>query len=373
MAAIQYRLFFDNTPATRPLLDSVEAITVEQEMDMAWEARLQIPLCVDQQGRWQGESEGFMRDFARVRVEIKVGNGTFTPLIDGPVVGRDSARSSEPGQSQITLIVHDDSVYLNREEDVERYENRTDGEVAQQLFDTASQIASTEIDQTAPPQDNLTPEPVRRGTAMQMLRTMAREHGMHAYVLPGDTPGASVGCFKRPATRPSGLPPLILLGPERNVEQVNVSSSAQTPATTRAFALSVTDKVTASSTSSFRDVDLLGESSTLEDESSTGTELARPGPGSRVAVERRAAARTERSSYAIEAEGTAIGACYTGVLVPYNVVTVQAINDRLSGDYLIRRVTHTLTRSTYRQAFGLKRNARSSGSDGLGDLIGSIF
>jgi hypothetical protein len=49
---IRYRLFFNDEPASREELDRVERITVEQEIDMAWEAQLEVPICLDANGRW---------------------------------------------------------------------------------------------------------------------------------------------------------------------------------------------------------------------------------------------------------------------------------------------------------------------------------
>jgi len=197
---------------------------------------------------------------------------------------------------------------------------------------------------------------------------------MHVYVLPGDQPGRSVGCFKRFSTRPSNLPPLILLGPDRNVVYVTVSGDAESPATAQAFSLSVTDRTVTSAQSSFNDVELLGENQAFASESDTGTQLAPPGPSSRVDTRRRAEALTEQASFMLEARGTVLSDCYDGVLRPYQVVNVRAINDTLSGNYLIHQVTHVLTRSAYSQSFVMKRNALSGGAgSGLASLIGSIF
>ena len=60
---------------------------MEQEVDKAWEARIEIPICVDENGNWTGEDEDFMRSFSRGRVEIKIGDDPFVPLVDGPIVG----------------------------------------------------------------------------------------------------------------------------------------------------------------------------------------------------------------------------------------------------------------------------------------------
>ena len=374
MADIEYRMFFNNKPATREQLDRVEEIIVEQEVDMAWEARVQIPICVDDKGNWEGQDEDFLASFARVRVEIKVGEQPFVPLIDGPIVGFDSPMSSGPGQSSITLIVQDDSVYLNREESISRFENLADHEIASQIFQGVEQIATTDIEKTPKPSGGLPPVVVQRGTEMQLLRFLARRQGLHVYVLPGDSPGQSIGCFKSFPTQTDGLPPLILLGTNRNIERFNPRNDAQSPSTVRASTVNIKDKTVITRTSRFGDLELLGDEQGFEDESQTATRVLPPYQGESVDLDRAVAAVASNSSYALEATGSVLDYSYLGVLQPYRVVSVLGANSRLSGNYLISKVTHTLTRSTYSQSFTVRRNARSAGAGSdLGDLAGSIF
>src|SRR5258708_5797937 len=146
MAEIEYKIFFNNNSATREQLDMVEEITVEQDIDMAWHATLNIPICTDDKGNWTGVDDAFMAPFGRVRVEIKVAGGDFVPLIDGPIVGSDNTMSSEPGQSAIVLQVQDDSVYLNRKEAINKFDDMLDSDVASQLFGEVEQIATTDVE-----------------------------------------------------------------------------------------------------------------------------------------------------------------------------------------------------------------------------------
>ncbi|MFQ5793434.1 MAG: hypothetical protein ACE5JP_00085 [Candidatus Bipolaricaulia bacterium] len=381
MSDIAYRLFFNNKPATREQLDRVEEITVEQEVDMAWEARIEIPICVDEKGKWTGEDEDFMKPFSRIRVEIKIGKAPFVPLIDGPIVKSDSPKSSEPGQSAITLIVQDDSVFLNREDNVSRFEGRLDHEIAKQIFDDFEQIAATDIDDTSPP-GSAPPPVIQRGTSMQILRSLAKRQGMHAYVFPGDRPGQSVGNFKffpKPSDLPQQtdeLPPLILLGSDRNIKSFNVKKNAQKPSVVRASTLRITDKGVVSSTASFRDRELLGQKATLEEGEEPAVQILPPRQGESVDLDQAVSAKVDESSYAFEATGSVLEGCYLGVLRPYRLVTVKAGETPLSGNYLITKVTHGLTRSIYSQSFSLKTDAqskieRSNGS--LTNLAGGIF
>jgi len=372
MPEILYRLFFNDESASQEQLDRVEDITVEQRIDTAWEARLKIPVCLDETGNWQGDDEDFMDSFSAVRIEIKVADQPYQALIDGPVVGYDSQRSSEPGQSFITLIVHDDSAYLNQAEVLSRFDNMADHEVAEQLFSEVERIAAIDAETTPAHAGGLPPTIVQRGTAMQILRSLAQRQGMHAYVLPGEDPGQSIGCFKRLSTTAGDIPTLVVLGSERNVTGFNLTHNAQSPAQVRASALRVTDKGVVTSTSSFRDLDLLGPQQAHQDERSTATLVAPPHFGTGVDLDGHVAGQSERASYAYQATGSIIGECYQGVLLPYNIVSVCGTNVESSGDYMIHQVRHELTRSAYNQTFTLKRNARSEAS-GSSASSGSIF
>ncbi len=371
---INYRLFFNNNPATREQLDRVEEITVEQEVDMAWEARIEIPIATDSQGNWTGEDEEFLREFTQVRIEIEIGDGAFVPLIDGSIVEVSDRLSSEPNQSIKTVIVQDDSIRLNREDRVFRFENLLDHEIASQLFREISQIATTEIENTPAPSRSFPSVVVQRGTAMQLLRSLARRQGMHAYVLPGTEPGKSIGCFKTFPTQPDSLPPLILLGAGRNVAEVNPSNNAQRPARVTASTLNIFDKTITQHTSYFGQLDLLGEEQTFAEEGNTATQILYPRDHDGVDLDRAVTAEALRSSYSTEATGSVINDTYSGILTPYRIVSVCGANQRRTGNYLIHKVTHSLTRSFYSQNFTLQRNAQSSGSNvGLANLAESII
>lgn len=374
MPDVQYRLYVGDKAATREQLDQVEEITVEQETDMAWEARLQVPICTDENGRWSDEDAAFLASFTRMRVEIKLGDGAWVALIDGPVVGSDRATSSEPGQSAITVIVQDDSVYLNRKDALRSFENLLDHEIATQLFGAVAQLASTDVETTPAGSTGLPPVEVQRGTEIELLRKLAKRQRMHAYVLPGSEPGASVGVFKKFPTKPDGLPPLVLLGPDRNVATFNVKNDAQQPSDVEAYSLAITDKVVTKATIRIRDLRLLGDDAGLTPAAAGATRVLPPGGDGSADVNQRVAAEADRAGYAFEASGTVLGDCYAGVLTPYRVVTVKGVNGRLSGDYVLGKVSHRLTRSTYAQSFTLLRNAVSAGAGGgLESLAEAIF
>ena len=177
MAEQRFRVWFGDTAASEDQLRRIEEIEVTQEMDAFWEARLRMVLCLDANGTWLHWPGDTSEPFSRVRVELDIGNGQFTPLIDGPLVSLDAALDSQPGRSTATLVVRDDSAFLNRDEETEApFEHRKASEIAEELFGRFTQLASTRIDAT-----DATPETTtRQGTVLQFLRELASANDRHA-------------------------------------------------------------------------------------------------------------------------------------------------------------------------------------------------
>lgn len=388
MPTAVYRIYFDNEGAKQEQLDRIDEISVEQTLDQAWEAQIQVPVCVDDKGLWSGEDEDFMQSFKRVRLEIKVGKKDFVPLIDGPVVGAETDMKFEPGRSRITLIVHDDSVYLNRKAEVKMFEGKTDDVIAGEIFQLASQIKTQELDPVPQSPDQRSPMEVQRGTGMHLLRALAERNHMLAGVWPGAKPGESIGKFKKYPTAGDGLADMILLGPDRNVASFTPRLNAQGPVKVNAAVLSLSDKTVTSQNSHFSDLQLLGSQPTYANEGDTGEDLLPAGLGQAQDLGQALKAAMEKAAFALEAAGSVLAQCYPDVLSPARVVKVLGANGRLSGDYLLTKVTHRINRSEYAQTFTAKRNALSQGAaaesgggpGGLGisasasfNISGSIF
>jgi hypothetical protein len=199
---------------------------------------------------------------------------------------------------------------------------------------------------------------------MQILRTLARRHDMHAYVLPGATPGASVGAFRTFPTTTDGLPALILGGEDRNLERFDPRTDARGPAEVRAATLSLRDKRITTSRSAPSDATLRGDSPAVAPGAGTPSRLLPPGHSDTIDLDRRTRAEAERLSLATEATGSVIPFYYTGVLTPYRMVPVKLSDSKLSGDYILTEVTHTLNRNVYTQTFTARGNAVSDAAAG---------
>lgn len=356
MAEQRFRLWFGSTAATAEQLRRVERIEVTQEMDAFWEAQIQMVLCLDANGAWQHWPGDNQTPFSRVRIELDIGNGRFVPLIDGPLVSIDAALDSQPGRSTATLLVRDDSAFLNREEGTEApFEHRSASAIATELFGRFSQIASTRIEATESSPETTT----RRGTVLQFLRQLATANDRHAYVLPGDEPGASIGCFSADPEGPAGLPPLVLIGAGRNLANATVLQDPDGGERTQAQMLRVDDQGVTQFESSAADLGLMRDLPAVPVDL-TPVRLLSPADNTREDPSAAASAATRRAGYVYRITSEVVSGCYPAVLLPYQKVRIDAGATPYSGDYLLTRVTHRITPSAYSQAFEGKTNSTTA-------------
>lgn len=370
MPVAKMRLFLDNTPASEEQLGLFGAIRIDQGIGMATEAEIDVPAGTDEGGTWQYFEDAFAQPFARVRVEVAVAGGSFVPLIDGPVVAQRFQLEAAPESSRLTLVVHDDSVLLNRDEAVVVFEDQSPSQIAEQIFADAG--LDPRVDAVAAAGSALKRYAVQRGTPMQMLRRLARDHGMFVYVEPGSSAGRSVGVFQRPLAQDDELPDLVLRGEARNIGSFSAEFDALRPQAPQAASVLANDRSIVNASSPTAPGTPLGPDAVHGVLTPAVTLLTRTRE-EQADIDSAAAAAADLSSWAWTAQGEVHADGYAGVLRPYRKVTVRGVGGHLSGDYLISRVAHELRNAGYRQQFSLTRNARGAGASATGGLPGGVF
>jgi hypothetical protein len=252
------------------------------------------------------------------------------------------------------MIVRDDSAFLNRDEEVEPpFENRRHSDVAEELFGRFEQIAKPpRIEPTT-----ATPETTqRRGTVLQFLRELARLNDRHAYVLPGDEPGASIGCFLADPEDAADLPPLLMIGDGRNLANASITEEPDGAEITRARVLRVNDQGVTTFQTSATDLGLLRDLPAVPADL-TPRRLLHPADNTAEDPEAAATAQARRNGYTYRLSSQVIPGCYGAVLTPYLKVRVDAGATPYSGDYLITKVVHRITPSLYTQQLEAKTNS----------------
>ena len=253
--SVQYRVYLNSEPADQEALCQIREVRVDQAIGMATEAELEMDISADDNGAWTGVSADFNQPFERVRVEVKPSeDGDFVPLIDGLIVGQRFELTQSASGGKMTVIVHDDSALLNRDEAVE-------------LF--------AEVDTVPGAAGGLERVVVQRGTAMQLLRDLARRHGMFTYVKPGNAVGTSVGVFEQADLSASDHAQLRLMGEERNITRFDCEFDGLRPTHASAGGINFADKSVLTAESESASLDALGTRTTHDIVQVGNTLLAR--------------------------------------------------------------------------------------------------
>jgi hypothetical protein len=359
---LRFRLFFNETAATAEDLAHLDEIAIEQAEDAAWEARLVMALCLDDEGRWARQTDIRLRPRTQVRIELQIGSAPFKPLIEGPIVSVDTAMDSRPGRSTATLIIHDNSAWLNLESRVTVAEGQPHDAIARRLFTQLPPGAAIppftpdiSIPNGGQPPPSLGPQFAQLGTPMQKLRELARINGCHAYVLPGAVKGApNIGCLKADPEGDPALPPLIVLGKTRNLTDVTATEDPESSAFTTLHTLRLADQQIGSYTTRQSDQTLLGP------------RPAAPAPATRQAPPQAigsedpraaAAARDRLRNYPVKYRGRLIPGAYPEILQPYKKVALHAGGAATSSTLLLTKVTHRITPSIYTVEFEGRGNS----------------
>lgn len=390
MSGVEYKIWLDGKSVDAQFYSIVDTVTVDQAIDLATEARVDLQIWMDDQGRWTGPGAPYAKTWQRMRIEVRNINSKWVPLIDGPVVAWDSGASGEPGQSTMTLVAHDDTALLNRVAKYDTFEDKTDEDVIRALFKAAGEaIERVDIDKLPALPDDRPPKHIKRGTEIDMLRSIAEPYDLHVYVVPGKL-NKSIGCVKRLSTKTSDLPALMLVGPDRNVETFQARNDVARATRYQGLQLN-TDDVNFGSVLSSRwtlddttnapgaparvgdPVALLGKLTAIDSLEKLGTELLPPDVSAFRDVKELVSRWQQRSSYTITANGSIRAGCYDGVLRAYDVVGVSGVPERMCTNFIVREVTHTLSRSEFRQDFMLMTNATAKVKKGGGALPLSVF
>jgi hypothetical protein len=371
-----YSISFRARTANHEEIESISEITVEQAVDMIWEGKVTLSIGMNEKGTWSIENKEFAYPQSRLRLEMKR-DRSFVPLIDGPIVNIDADMNSEPGQSSMTLTIYDDSILLDNDDECLHFnsspEKKTDSEIAREIYTKAVKdgiLGSCDIKDTISE-----PQVINfRGTRMQLLRKLAKRNRMHAYVLPGESPGKSIGCFKPFPETPSGLTDLVLSGKDKNIESIKVNIDCLKPSKGQGSFLDSQGKNVQPFSQDYNAFGLHGDIDVIKSRKLIDQELVRSqlliGPGVRMIhpnssfgndMEQRINAQAYESGYALEATGqVSPTVCkFSEILSPYNLITVRGVNAPYSGEYVITKVSHKISNLSYVQSFTMIRNALS--------------
>ena len=300
-----------------------------------------------------------LKPFNRV-IAVLTFNAVPSVLMDGIITHQQLTPSNDPGASTLTVTGEDVSVMMDLEEKSVEHPAQDETIIALKLIAGYAQfwlipnvIPPTVIDPPLP----IERIPVQQGTDLGYLNQLATRHGYVFYVVPGPAPFVNTAYWGPPVRL--GLPQRALsinLGPETNVERLNVRNDGLAPTLVGG---QVQDRLTnttvpVQTVASLRPPLSMQPAWLVNQPNVRRVQFRHSGLTATQAFAR-AQGVTDASSDAVTAEGELDGLRYGGMLRARGLVGVRGAGLSYDGFYYVKRVTHTVRREQYTQRFTLTR------------------
>ncbi|MGH4024788.1 MAG: hypothetical protein ACRDRV_09405 [Pseudonocardiaceae bacterium] len=306
-----------------------------------------------------------LKPFNRVVLVVTFG-GLPKVLMDGVIAHREVTPGA-PGAGRITVTGEDVSVMMDMEEHSAEHPAQDETVIANMLILGYAQYGLIPTVIPPPVVDPPIPIeriPVQQGTDLAYLNQMAERFGYVFYVIAGPVPMVNTAYWGPPVR--IGVPQRALsvdLGAESNVLNLSFRSDGLAP--TRVVG-QVQDRLTnrslpVSSVASLRPP-LAALPDWLVNATTVRTTAFRDSGLNAMQALARAQGTADASTDSLTATGTLDALRYGDLLTARGLVGLRGAGWRHDGLYYVKRVTHTIQRGEYTQAFTLTR-------DGVGATV----
>jgi phage protein D len=352
-----FTLLVDGQSLDGAALAQLQTVEAEEHLRMADMLRLVFKISVKEDGSgWHVLDDGIFVPLANLQLKITVGNNDPITVIDAYVVETQTAFTNNPGESTLTVIAMDASVLMSRNEVLKTWAGMADSDIASTIFNDYG--LSPEVEATDVTYEEDKTLIVQRGTDMQFLQFLAQRHGFDVYVDVDPSSGSLTGHFGpvQLDEEPQGLLS-IHMGQSSNLNFLNLRWDMLRPTEVQVdnIDFDTGEDQTGSATGS--DLPLLGGDDLFALASPRKSLVLPTGVAVDAELLSLAQGLSNRSSFAIIAEGEVNTNNYGAVLRAKRTITVRGVGEIYSGIYLVERVLHAFIDGEYTQSFSLRRNA----------------
>jgi phage protein D len=365
-----YTLRIGDTTASDEQIDAVQQLEVDDTIDRASTFRLRLAIGSVPEGDWSILADDPFPPLAPISVRLDLG-GLGEHLITGYVTTVDAMLEEAPGASYLEVAGVDATVRMNLVEKVRQWKNLPDSEIARKIFDEYD--LEPKVTDTSPSRQENETTTTQRGTDIRYLRRLAARNGFTCHVRTDPLLGVEEGIFGPLDLDAQAQGVLsVRFGESTNVERLSVSYRMLRPTAAEAAGVVIASKTVELATVTATAETKLGKRGTLDE--IDPQPLVRPsGSGLNDAGELRGFCQgvTDRSSWAVVAEGTLKAEVYGRALRAGRPVGVRGAGSLYDGTWLVRRVLHRFAGASYTQEFELARNAIGlTGAEQLVDVGG---
>ena len=354
-------------PVPVDVLDALDSIEITHADDSA--AGLQIKLRISRSGFADMVDYGLVqgmvsKPFSRIVVIVTI---DFMPqvLFDGFVTHTELVPSNQPSMSHLVVTAEDATVLMDMEE--KREEHPAQDEMAISMKILAQYADAGVVPMVIPPPmiDQPVPvdrTPVQQGTDLAFLRTMASRFGYVFYLVPGPAP-CLVTAYWGPPKR-EGVPQKTLainFGAATNVDSLQFSTNALAPTTwySRVQDRSTDEVMPVESFAATR-IPLSSSPAIMSNTKVRKRWIGGSGLTSSQVYSRVQELTNLSTDNVVTGTGELDCRRYGAVLHTHELVGVRGAGFTNDGFYYVKRVTHHVTRQSYRQSFTITRDGTGS-------------
>jgi phage protein D len=353
---ISYSLKVAGQPADPQLIDAIRTVEVEDHATLADVARLRVATSIAERGAsWSVLDEPICDRLANVRIAVRLGGESETPLIDGYVIDIKAGLSANPAGSTIEIVVMDATALMDLEEKVRAWPDQSDSAIATSIFGEYSfdtDVASTQLVRQA---NDVTV--MQRETDIRFLHRLAERNGFECYVDVGDQ-GQTVGHFHPPTLQePPQAVLSVNIGTETNLDDFSLRYDMLAATQASASGIDVQDASAQPAQTQSASLHDQGDASTVAADRPRVRLLTPRGLSRTDELQTLTQAAVDRSAFAITAEGLVNAAVLGQALRAKKPVLVRGAGRRFSGQFYVDRVLHRFDANGYQQRVTLKRNA----------------
>jgi len=356
------------------LYEDIASLEVEVDEELAAMFRLTLGIGLQPDGSWTHLDDERLRAWKPVTIEAGLGDDS-EELIAGYITHVKPSFDPDPSLCTLEVWGMDATVLMDREEKLKDWPNKTDSDIAAEIFGLYGLSPETEGTETT--HDEAVSTIIQRETDIQFLRRLALRNGFECYVEGG------TGYFRPPQLDAPPQPVLAVhFGDDTNVRRFALEVNALTPAKVSMFQIDRADKSVLDVTTDTSQQKALGQTD------AAGLLAAGMEPGVVIVGGVVATGNPEmtalcqglydQGTWFVTGEGEIAANDYGHVLKARQTVTIKGVGETHSGVYYVSHVTHSFTPEGYTQFFQVKRNGvMPTGSEkfsaSAGGLLSGLF
>ncbi len=347
----------DPRPAPPQVIDSLTSLEVTNNDRERDGFQLSFTLGRDSLAEYGLLQSGLLEPPNRLIASVTVRGQSYV-LIDGVITNHQTAPSSDPGRSTLSVTGDDISLHLDLEEKNATYPNQSDSVIVQRILRSYAEFGlNPDVKETreAPSEtDRLT---TQQGTDLSFVQELARRNGFVFYIEP--TKPAESTAYFGPENRLGQPQPALSMnmGPDSNLDGLNITFNALGPTDPQA-------KMVDMPTRQSFPVPVpsgLPEPISFQPASPLRRTIVRHTAHlNSIQAGLRTLTSANQSANAVTATGELNVVRYGRVLQARRLVSVRGVGNSNDGTYYVKQVTHRLSRGEYKLSFTLEREGRGS-------------